>query len=108
MSSHSSYIRTDEHGVMRVGGTGVPLDSVVAGFLQGCSAETIQEQYPSLTLEQVYGAIAFYLGHRSEVDAYLGRQQHVWNTWRQRADDLGGSVVRRLRTLRDAPEPHPS
>lgn len=49
------------------------LDSVVYGFLEGQSAETIAQSFPVLTLEHVYGAIAYYLGHRAEVDAYLRR-----------------------------------
>lgn len=54
--------------------TRVSLDSVVLAFLQGLSPETIAgECFPTLTLEQAYGAIAYYLGHREEIDAYLNR-----------------------------------
>ena len=52
--------------------TRVSLDSVVVAFLQGLSPETIAgECFPVLTLEQTYGAIAYYLAHRQEIDAYL-------------------------------------
>jgi len=54
-----------------VGGTRVSLDSVVYGFLGGESPEGIADSFPALSLEQVYGAIAFYLAHRDEIDAYL-------------------------------------
>jgi len=30
-----------------------------------------RRDYPSLTLEQVHGAMAFYLGDQKEIDAYL-------------------------------------
>jgi hypothetical protein len=73
------------------------LDSVVVAFQQGESAETIQQQYPSLTLEEVYGAITYYLGHQDEVDAYLTRQSEVWKQWRTRAAAQGSPVLRRLR-----------
>ena len=44
--------------------TRVSLDSVVVAFLQGLSPEIIAaECFPALSLEQVYGAIAYYLGH---------------------------------------------
>ena len=46
-----SYIREDEQGVKRVGQTRVMLDSVIAAFEQGHSAETIAQQYPAVTLE---------------------------------------------------------
>jgi uncharacterized protein (DUF433 family) len=51
-----------------VTGTRVSLDSIVYAFRAGEGAETIQQNFPSLTLEQVYGAIAFYLHHQAEVD----------------------------------------
>ncbi|MBM3760202.1 MAG: DUF433 domain-containing protein [Acidobacteria bacterium] len=40
-------------------GTRVSLDSVVLLFREGLSAESIVESYPSLSLEQVFGALAF-------------------------------------------------
>lgn len=55
-----------------IAGSRVSLDSIVLAFLQGLSPETIAgECFPTLTLEQTYGAIAYYLAHRAEVDAYL-------------------------------------
>jgi hypothetical protein len=35
------------------------------------SAESMVDSYPVLTLEQVHGALAFYLGNQKEIDAYL-------------------------------------
>jgi uncharacterized protein (DUF433 family) len=55
-----------------VASTRVSLDSVVIAFQSGLSPETIaSECFPSLTLEQVYGAVAYYLGHKVEIDKYL-------------------------------------
>ena len=85
---------------MRVAESRVMLDSVIAGFQQGLSAETIQQQYPALRLEDVYGAIAYYLGHRDEVEKYLERQQQLWDQERRTSDDQSGAVVQRLRALR--------
>jgi uncharacterized protein (DUF433 family) len=65
---------TDADGVVRIGGTRVTLDTVVTAFRQGATAETIAEQYPSLTLADVYTALGYYLRHQAEVDAYLRRQ----------------------------------
>lgn len=94
------YVRTDEHGVMRVGGTRVMLDSVIAGFRQGQSPESIRQQYPALTLEQVYGAITYYLAHRAQVDDYLRRQDALWQRLRREAETQLPPVVKRLRTVR--------
>ena len=102
MSQEKSYVRIDEGGVYRVGDTRVMLDSVVAAFHQGHSPETIRQQYPALTLEEVYGSLAYYLAHRPEVDAYLERQDAVWVQWRARSEQHPSPVVERLRALRKA------
>ena len=68
-------LETDADGVMRVGKTRVTLDTVVAAFQEGATAEEIVQQYPSLWLADVYTVIAYYLRHRSEIDAYLKRRQ---------------------------------
>ena len=52
--------------------TRVPLDSIVHEFRNGASPESIRQAFSTLTLEQVYGAITFYLGHQDEVDASIG------------------------------------
>ena len=57
--------------VYRVAGTGISLDSIVQPFLAGHSAEKVAQAFPALRLEQVHGAIAFYLAHRDEVDRHL-------------------------------------
>jgi uncharacterized protein (DUF433 family) len=63
------------NGGYYVAGTRVSLDSVVSSFNNGDSPETIRQNFQSLTLEQVYGAIAFYLAHRKEVDANIRQSE---------------------------------
>src|SRR5438046_805813 len=96
MSTTKSSVRQDEHGVLRVGATRVMLDSVVAAFHQGHSAETIAQQYPALSLGEVYGAITYYLANKPEVDQYLRRQDEVWKQWREKANTATSPVVQRL------------
>jgi len=90
-------VRLDEHGVWRVAGTRVMLDSLVTAYQQGHSAETIQQQYPALSLADVYGAIAYYLRHRDEIDQYLKRQDTLWQQSREEANTRSGTLVQRLR-----------
>lgn len=99
MSAAKAYVRQDEHSVLRVGDTRVMLDSVVAAYHQGHSAETIAQQYPALSLEEVYGAIAYYLANKAEVDQYLRSQQDVWKQWRDKANAVASPVAQRLRGL---------
>ena len=68
-------IRRDEHGRFRVGDTRVLLDLVIYAYWRGETPETITENYPTLSLEDVYLAIGYYLRHRSEVDVYLRHQE---------------------------------
>jgi len=68
-------VQTDADGVVRVGGTRVTLDTVVAAFEMGATAEEIAQQYPSLALADVYAVIVYFLRHRTEVDAYLAVRQ---------------------------------
>lgn len=68
-------LKTDADGVARVGLTRVTLDTVVAAFDEGATAEEIVHQYPSLHLADVYAVIAYYLQHRPEIDDYLRLRQ---------------------------------
>ncbi len=97
MGQEKIYVRMDENGVYRVANTRVMLDSVVAAFHQGHAPETIRQEYPALTLEEVYGSVAHYLAHCAEVDAYLGRQEAIWQQWQDRAEKERSAVVERLR-----------
>lgn len=105
MTSEMRYVRLDEYGVWRVGDTRVMLDSVPAGFHQGESPESIRQDYPALTLEQVYGCIADYLANRAELDAYLRHQREVWARERARAEASPNPVRDRLRGMRHQAAP---
>ena len=68
---HSEYIEQRDGGYY-VAGTRISLDSVVYAFNRGDSPERILEEFPLLDkLSRVYGAIAFYLDHKAEIDKYL-------------------------------------
>jgi uncharacterized protein (DUF433 family) len=64
-------LQVDADGVLRVGGTRVPLDTIVAAFQEGVSAEGTAEQYPSVSLADVYAVLGYYLHRRTDVESYL-------------------------------------
>jgi len=66
---------TDADGVIRVGGTRLTFDTVIAAFEAGATPEEIVQQYPSVTVADIYWGIAYYLRHQSEVRAYLAQRQ---------------------------------
>jgi uncharacterized protein (DUF433 family) len=58
--SKEFVVRRDESFYLK--GSRVPLAHIVREFQHGESPEAIRSQYPALSLEQVYGAITFFLG----------------------------------------------
>ncbi|MFN8484737.1 MAG: DUF433 domain-containing protein [Anaerolineae bacterium] len=81
--------------------TRVALDSVVLAFLDGLSPETIAaECFPTLTLEEVYGAITYYLAHRSQFDAYLKQSESDFEASRQAGNSTDTVFSRKLAEAR--------
>src|ERR1700733_14132708 len=65
---------TDD-GVIRVSGTRVTIDPLVACFHEGATPEEMAQQYPVVPLADIYAVIAFYLRKREQVDAYLAQRE---------------------------------
>jgi len=84
------------NGGFYVTGSRVSLESVVYQFLDGACPETIVDDYPSLSLEQVYGAITFYLANRAEIDAYLSETEKLWEEARKNQPPLPDGLRERL------------
>ena len=76
-------LKTDKEGVVRVGDTRVTLETVIAVFKEGATAEEIVSQYPSLLLADVYAVIGYYLQHQTDVEAYLSQRQLIAKEIRQ-------------------------
>ncbi|MEL6491504.1 MAG: DUF433 domain-containing protein [Cyanobacteria bacterium J06634_6] len=92
-------IKTDAHGVVRVAETRVTLDTVVSAFLEGCTAEEIGEQYPSLALSEIYLVIGYYLRHQDEVDNYLLERHRQAAIIQQKAEQRFDPIGIRERLL---------
>jgi uncharacterized protein (DUF433 family) len=91
----------ERSGGFYVADTRVSLDSVVFQFKQGASPETILQNFPALSsLENVYGAITYYLANQLEVDEYLKAQEQKWEEFRKSADPLPPGLIARLQGIR--------
>src|ERR1043166_6533458 len=66
-----------------VAGTRVSLDSVVFAFLRGESPEGIAESFPDLSLEEIFGALAFYMANSRIIDHYLAEGRLEFEGLRQ-------------------------
>jgi uncharacterized protein (DUF433 family) len=90
-------------GAYRISNTRVSLDSIVYPFLRGAAPESIAQSFPSLTLEEVYGAIAFYLAHQAEIDAYLQEGEREFEALRQQSRQSNPLLYRKLEEARQQP-----
>ena len=68
-------LRDDGRGGYRVGASRVSLDTVIQEYENGADPEGIVSDYPALELADVYAVITYYLRHREDVGAYLGRRK---------------------------------
>src|SRR5947208_2137627 len=68
-------LKSDAHGVVRVGGTRVTLDTIVSAFRRGATAEQIAQDYDAVSLSDIYTTIAYYLQHQKDVDQYLADRE---------------------------------
>jgi uncharacterized protein (DUF433 family) len=97
----NNYINVDGESY-RITGTRVSLDSVVYDYLSGLSPESIADNFDTLPLEQVYGAITFYLSHRSDVDQHLMQNRAKFDALREQARKWHPRLYRKLEKAQEA------
>jgi uncharacterized protein (DUF433 family) len=62
-------------GTIRMTGSRVSLEVIFREFKQGATAEQLLEDFPSLTLRDIYGAIYYYLDNTEAVEDYMRQQE---------------------------------
>ena len=104
-----SYVERRDDGYWMTG-TRISLDSLVYAFKRGAAPETIQRAFPLLTLEEIYGAITFYLAHAQEIDTYLAQaeaefavQASAMNTAARKANPALFQRLEQMRKSRETP-----
>lgn len=83
-----------------ISGTRISLDSVIYAFLNGSSPESIIQSFPLLTLEQVYGAIAFYLTNKNLIDVYLREGEEIFEKLQQSARVKNANLYTKIETAK--------
>ncbi|MTJ09404.1 MULTISPECIES: DUF433 domain-containing protein [unclassified Anabaena] len=91
------YIEQRNEGYW-IQGTRVSLDSIVYSFLNGDAPEIIAQNFPLLSLEQVYGAIAFYLANREAIDTYLKQGETEFEKLQQSTREKNPLLYQKLKT----------
>jgi uncharacterized protein (DUF433 family) len=92
-----SLLYQTPQGTWRLTRTRVSLDSLVHAFWEGCTPEEICQDFPSLSLPQVYCVIAYYLTHRDPVDSYVQEQQRAARQIREELETRQASFLADLR-----------
>lgn len=98
------YVEKNEFGY-RVAGSRVSLDSIVYAYWQGKSPEVIAQDFDTLTHEQIYGAITFYLANREEIDAYIEQGELDYEAKRQAARDADPEFYQKIKEARERLQP---
>jgi uncharacterized protein (DUF433 family) len=77
IETQSLPLMLDPDSVVRVRGTRVTLDTIIQAFTGGATAEEIAQQYPSLSLPDIYSIIGYYLKNSADVNKYLQQREKL-------------------------------
>ncbi|MCW5934864.1 MAG: DUF433 domain-containing protein [Fimbriimonadia bacterium] len=86
---------------IRIKGTRIGIESVLYEYIHRAqSPEEIAQRFHTLTLDQVYATILYYLRNKESVSAYLADWLEFGNRMREEQDRNPPPVVRKLRELK--------
>ena len=97
----NNYVSVDGDSY-RISGSRVSLDSIVYDYLSGLSPESIADNFDTLSLEQVYGAITYYLSHKDEVERHLIQNRAKFDSLRKQARESHPLLYRKLEEMQEA------
>ena len=83
-----------------VAGSRVSLASIIYEYRDGAAPETIRQNFPTISLEQIHGAIAFYLGHQHEAATYLSALEKKWDGLERAAKPASQELQQRVEEAR--------
>ncbi|MFN6514997.1 MAG: DUF433 domain-containing protein [Nostoc sp. CreGUA01] len=87
---------------IRLKGTRIGIETILYEYIYRCKTpEEITEQFHTVTLEQVYATILYYLHHRSEVDVYLADWLEFSRTIREEQERNPSPARIKFRQMRE-------
>ena len=85
---------------IRIRGSRVGIETVLADYIdRGRRPEQIQKSYPTLSLEEVYATILYYLHNRPAVEQYLAEYHEYCRAAREEQNRNPSPAVLRFRKL---------
>ena len=90
----------DDNGTIRVKGSRITIDTLVAAYLQGDTVGDIHEGFPSVSPEKIEKIISWYLANRSELDEYIRQRDEEAEILRREIESEPGYIALREKLLR--------
>ena len=90
----------ERNGGLYIAGSRVSLDSIVYAYRGGYTPDQIVAAFPAVRLEQVYGAIAFYLDRREQIDRYLEDDERQFEAQRRKSREGDENFLKKIATAR--------
>jgi uncharacterized protein (DUF433 family) len=81
------------HGEPIIAGTATPVRAVAELWNQGMTPEEVPLHLPHLSLQKVFAALYYYLGHRQEIDALIAANR-IAEAWAGKRFDPATRQVR--------------
>jgi uncharacterized protein (DUF433 family) len=95
------YFDFIEPNIIRLKGHRIFMEHIIGRWLNGRSPEQIVQELPTLELEEVYGAVTYYLHNTASVDTYLERARNSGEEQMRAADANPDAVTLRLHELKE-------
>ena len=87
---------------IRIRGTRIGIESLLYEYIhRGQPAEAIAERFPTVSLEQAYASILYYLHNREAMDAYLADWLEFSRRVRENQERNPPPVLLKLRRLKE-------
>jgi len=98
IEDYFDYLAPDD---IRIKGTRIGIESVLYEYVyREKSPENIFDRFPSLTLEQIYATILYYLHNKESTEAYLADWLEHGRRMRAEQDANPPPVIMRLRNFK--------
>ncbi len=98
LENYFDFLASDD---IRLKGSRVGIESILYEYIyREQTPETMVKRFPTLTLEQIYATILYYLHNREKVEIYLLDWLEYGRRAREEQERNPPPVVLRLRTLK--------
>lgn len=99
----ASYFTVLSATDIRVRGTRIGIEHILYEYIHKAkTAETIAAQFPTVTLEQVYATILYYLQNKAAIGQYLADWLHYTHAAEAEQDSNPDPSLQRLKALKAA------